>query len=175
MFKFEKVFNIDINGVSHTIKCNLNSLKGSFIITIDEKEITLKNQHKFLLLLDYEFEIDGTVCNLTYTFFERAFNLAVNKKYLHTNKAYEPLAIPKYVNVLTYISIFLPCILVGALAGIKGTNISVILSAFILVIIGLISGNIYAKLFFLKKKNLIAPTFLISSLVQCIVLLFVTI
>lgn len=172
MRNFEKSFEFKINDKVHKVEAKLNSLKGIFTITIDGNPINIKNQHKFLIILDYNFEIDNTPCNITFSFCNKEFNLAINGTYLDTNKPYEPLVIPKFVNTLNYISIFFPCVLVGIMAGLKGAKLGVILSSFILVAIGLIASNIYTKFALSNKKSAIIPSFLAFSLIQILLIFF---
>lgn len=147
-------WEVNVNGKIHNVEFYRKKFK--HYIIIDGQETMLKSRNKFVDFIDYEFNIEDTVCNLTLVGSKKA-NLAVNGVYLGTNEPYKPFdKIPVWVNVLGLISTF-----GGA-----------ILSGLISVFVGYFMFIAYLKLAINKKFGAIIGAFIGCTIFQVALMFF---
>ncbi len=136
-----KSWDISINGKNHNIEYSFKKFKN--YVTVDGETTPIYSKSIAINLVDYEFKIDDTICNLTAI--GRKANLAVNGIYLNTNKPYKPLnKVPNWVTILSFINI------IGGLflSGIVGCAIGAIMSL-IYILSSIKSKSIYAIFLFI--------------------------
>ncbi len=147
-----KTWEIEINGKKHTVT-HAGSLKNK--VTVDGNTTIVKSNNLLLNIVDYEFNIEGTVCNLTVI--GRKAKLAVNGTYLNTNEPYKPLEkIPTWVTVLGSVSI------IGGM----------FLSGLISCIIGVFMTIAYVNLALKRKYGAIIGSFVTCTAVQVALMFF---
>ena len=151
----KKEWNVtDSTGNSHKIECRLGGLGGSKVI-VDNDSYKLKSSNWFIVVVDYQINLPGLVCNLVVI--GNNIRLAVNGVFLEDGKPYEPVSnTPVWVWILVAIS----CLGGWFLAGIIGMCIGIVMSA-------LMIRNA------MEKKTGLSILFFVIGMVIDVVLMFV--
>ncbi len=148
-----KSWDISINGKNHNIEYSFKKFKN--YVTVDGETTLVHSKSSVINLVDYEFKIDDTICNLTAL--GRKANLAVNGTYLNTNEPYKPFnKVPIWVTVLSFIS------MIGGF----------LLSGVISFIIGAIMSAIYISSAIKGKTSRIIFLFVICTAIQVAIMFF---
>ncbi len=149
----KKSWEVNVNGKVHNVEFYIRKFK--HFISIDGNETMLKSRNKFVNLIDYEFNIEGTVCNLT--LLGKDTRLAVNGIYLDTNEPYKPFdKVPAWVNILCIISVFGGAIMSGV--------ISVLVAVFMI--------QVYFRLALEKKFGAVIGAFIGCTAFQVALMFF---
>lgn len=152
-----KEWNVtDSMGNVHKVQCKIGGFGGNKVI-IDNDSYKLKSSNWFIVVVDYQIILPGTVCNLVVI--GNSVRLAVNGVFLDDGKPYEPVSnVPVWIWVLVAVS----CVGGWFFAGIIGMCIGIIMSMF-------------AVKSVLDKKTGLAVVLLAVSIVIELVLMFLVI
>lgn len=119
----KKEWNVTDNmGNSHKIECKMGGFGGNKVI-VDNDSYKLKSSNWFIVVVDYQINLPGVVCNLV--IIGNNIRLAVNGVFLEDGKPYEPVSnTPVWVWILVAIS----CLGGWFFAGIIGMCIGIAMS-----------------------------------------------
>lgn len=150
----QKEWNVTDNlGNVHKVQCKVGGFGGNKVI-VDNDTYKLKSSNFFIMIIDYQINLPGAVCNLVVI--GNKIRLAVNGVFLDDGKPYEPVSnIPVWVWILVAIS----CVGGWFFSGLLGMCIGIILS-------------IFSVRFALEKKNGLAVGIFVLSIVIELLLMF---
>ncbi|MDE7030236.1 MAG: hypothetical protein K2P63_09715 [Lachnospiraceae bacterium] len=150
----KKEWNVtDSTGAVHKVQCKLGGFGGNKVL-VDNDSYKLKSSNWFIVVVDYQINLPGTVCNLVVI--GNNIRLAVNGVFLDDGKPYEPVSnVPAWIWILVGIS----CLGGFFFAGILGMCIGVFCS-------------IFAVKATLDKKTGVAVALLVISIVIQIAMMF---
>lgn len=149
-----KEWNVtDSAGNVHKIQCKMGGFGGNKVM-VDNDSYKLKSSNWFIVVVDYQINLPGIVCNLV--IIGNNMRLAVNGVYLDDGKPYEPVS---SVPVWTWVLVAISCLGGWFFAGLIGMVIGVICSMFAVKAV-------------MDKKTGLAIGLLVLSLVISVIIMF---
>lgn len=151
-----KEWNVtDSAGMNHKIQCKLGGFGGNKVI-VDNDKYKLKSSNWFIVVVDYQINLPGAVCNLVVI--GNNIRLAVNGVFLDNGKPYEPVS---SVPVWTWILVAVTCVGGFLFGGVLSMCIGAVCSMFAI------------KAVLDKKTGLAIGLFGISIAITLCVMLFI--
>lgn len=121
----KKEWNVtDSMGTVHKIQCSMGGFGGNKVV-VDNDSYKLKSSNWFIVVVDYQINLPGAVCNLVIV--GNKIKLAVNGVYMDDGTPYEPVSnTPTWIWVLVAVS----CVGGWFFAGLFGLAIGCFASMF---------------------------------------------